>query len=129
MGRVLLASEPAFRAAVEACDAECRKLTGAWAVLDELAADPERSRLTDIGVAQCLTFAVQVGLTALLAAWGHRQEAVTGHSLGEVAAAHAPGILSLAYAARAVSPRSRLQAYMAGQGGRAHTHPGWAQRE
>src|SRR3546814_12433624 len=82
MGRVLLASEPAFRAAVEACDAEFRKLTGAWAVLDELAADPERSRLTDIGVAQCLTFAVQVGLPALLAAWGHRPEPVVGHSLG-----------------------------------------------
>ncbi|MEQ9137702.1 MAG: SDR family NAD(P)-dependent oxidoreductase [Thalassobaculum sp.] len=129
MGRDLLAAEPAFRAAVEACDAAFRDLTDDWRVLELLAADPGRARLSETVVAQCLMFTVQVGLTRLLESWGYRPDAVVGHSLGEVAAAHAASVLGLADAARVVFHRSRLQAEAAGQGAMALVHLPWAEAE
>ncbi|GHD52909.1 hypothetical protein GCM10017083_28870 [Thalassobaculum fulvum] len=129
MGRDLLASEPAFRATVEACDAAFATLTDEWRVLDLLVAEPARARVSETAVAQCLMFAVQVGLTRLLESWGYRPDAVVGHSLGEVAAAQAAGVLGLADAARVVFHRSRLQAEAAGQGAMALVHLPWDEAE
>ena len=64
-------------------------------------------------------FAVEVALAALWRAWGIEPDAVVGHSMGEVAAAHVAGALSLADAARVIALRSRLLARIAGQGGMA----------
>ena len=65
---------------------------------------------------QPLLFALQVGLAALWRAWGLEPDAVVGHSLGEIAAAHVAGALSLDEAARVVGVRSRLLGRLAGQG-------------
>ncbi|MBE2997204.1 acyltransferase domain-containing protein [Nocardiopsis sp. HNM0947] len=58
--------------------------------------------------------------------WGLYPDAVVGHSLGETAAAHTAGILSLTEAARLVSTRSRLLHQVAHRGGmvaaRVHAH-------
>ncbi|MCC8992583.1 MAG: SDR family NAD(P)-dependent oxidoreductase [Candidatus Contendobacter sp.] len=129
MGRDLLAAEPVFRASVEACDAVFRTLTEDWSILDELIADARWSRLADTVVAQSLMFAVQIGLTRLLASWGYAPDAVVGHSLGEVAAACAAGVLSLEDAARVVFHRSRLQTEAAGQGAMAQIDLTWDEAE
>ena len=92
MGIDLLDSEPVFREAVEACDALARPLTG-WSIIDELRARPGRLDRTE--VAQPLLFALQVGLVGLLRSLGVVPTAIVGHSMGEVAAAHAAGALSL----------------------------------
>jgi acyl transferase domain-containing protein/acyl-CoA synthetase (AMP-forming)/AMP-acid ligase II/acyl carrier protein len=107
MGRELLTREPAFRAALERCDAALRPHAG-WSVLDELARDAERSRLHRTDVAQPVLFGLQVALVALWESWGVRPDAVVGHSFGEVAAAHVAGALSLADAARLVAIRGQL---------------------
>lgn len=115
MGRELLATESVFRAKVAECDALLRPLTG-WSLLDELTAGPDNSRLEENEMAQPALFAVQVGLAALLRAWGIAPDAVIGHSVGEVAAAHVAGILSLTDAARVIYHRGRVIQKATGSG-------------
>jgi acyl transferase domain-containing protein len=57
---------------------------------------------------QPLIFAVQVATARWLWSRGLRPEVVIGHSLGEVAAAHVAGALTLTEAARVVAIRSKL---------------------
>ncbi|MGI5478710.1 SDR family NAD(P)-dependent oxidoreductase [Streptomyces lavendofoliae] len=114
MGVSLLEEEPAFRSAVEEVDGLLRPRIG-WSVLEELrSCDGQRLERTEI--AQPLLFAVQVGLVETLARRGVVPAAVTGHSVGEVAAAYAAGALDLESACRVIAVRSQLQALTAGQG-------------
>jgi len=108
MGRTLLKQEAVFREAVERCDGVMRS-HGDWSLLAELtASDAAASRLNEVDVLQPALFAIQVALTALWRSWGIEPHAVVGHSMGEVAAAHVAGALSLEDAARVICNRSRL---------------------
>ncbi|XXX73393.1 SDR family NAD(P)-dependent oxidoreductase [Sorangium sp. So ce134] len=115
MGRKLLAEEPVFRRAMEACDALVRQHAG-FSLLDELSAPEATSRLGETAVAQSTLFAVEVALSALFASWGVRPDAVIGHSVGEVAAAHVAGALDLAEAVRLVCRRGHVMQRATGLG-------------
>ncbi|QIZ37177.1 SDR family NAD(P)-dependent oxidoreductase [Saccharopolyspora sp. ASAGF58] len=106
MGKALCAAFPAFADAFEeACD-ELGAHLGADVRGVLFGADEQ---LLDRTLwAQSGIFAVQVGLLGLLRSWGVRPDAVLGHSVGELAAAHAAGVLSLPDAARLVAARARL---------------------
>jgi myxalamid-type polyketide synthase MxaD len=115
MGRALLATEPVFAEALERCErALAPHVT--WSLLDELSAESGRSQLERIDVVQPVLFAIQVALATLWRAWGVEPDAVVGHSMGEVAAAHVAGALSLEDAARVIATRSRLLRAIAGRG-------------
>ena len=115
MARELLENEPVFRDAFMACDQLLLPMTG-WSVHQELQADQQSSRINETRIAQPAIFSVQVGLAALWKSWGIEPQAIVGHSVGEVAAAHVSGALSLAHAACVVYHRSRLQQQTAGGG-------------
>jgi acyl transferase domain-containing protein len=115
MGRKLLTENALFRAQIEECDRLYSSYAG-WSLLEELSADEAQSRMHRTDVAQPTLFALQVGLTTLWKAWGIEPQAVIGHSVGEIAAAHVAGILSLDDAIKVVYHRSRLQERTAGRG-------------
>ncbi|WP_438004841.1 beta-ketoacyl synthase N-terminal-like domain-containing protein [Sorangium sp. So ce321] len=115
MHRELFAEEPSYRAALEACDALVRRHAG-WSLLDELAAPEATSRLQETEVAQPALLAVQVAMTELWRSLDIRPGAVVGHSVGEVAAAHIAGALSLDEAVRLVVLRGRLMQRTKGRG-------------
>lgn len=121
MGRELFEREPVYRAKLEEIDALLQKAQkqaghGAWSLLDELNKDESASRIMDTEIAQPAIFALQVGLAELWQSWGVTPDAITGHSVGEVAAAHVSGKLSLADAVTVIYHRGRLMQEATGLG-------------
>ncbi|MEZ0362621.1 SDR family NAD(P)-dependent oxidoreductase [Mycobacterium sp. pUA109] len=110
MGRRLQQEEPVFRDALAACDAALTPHLGA------LTAGHDGSGLTGIDRIQPAIFAIQVALAALWRSWGVQPATVIGHSMGEVAAAHVAGALSLDDAARVICARGALLHRMRGAG-------------
>lgn len=115
MGRTLFESEPVFRAAIERCEKAIGRHAD-WSLTDELMADESRSRLSEIHVVQPCLFAIQVALAELWRSWGVVPDAIAGQSMGEVAAAHVAGALSLEDAAKLICRRSLLLNRIKGKG-------------
>ena len=115
MGRQLLAAEPVFRQVVTECDRRLREL-GSFSLLEELGATESASRLGRTDIAQPAILAIQAGLVALWRTWGVTPDAVVGHSVGEIAAAHTVGALTLDQAVEVAFHRGRLMHEAAGRG-------------
>ncbi len=114
MGRQLWADEPVFRDEMERCDALFRSWLGE-SLLARLERDEDALGHTEL--AQPALFALQVSLAALWRSWGVTPGTVVGHSVGEIAAAHAAGILSLEEAVRVAAVRGRAMEPARGKGG------------
>ncbi len=115
MAKEAMAHNATFRAAVEEADAILAPLTG-WSGARKLAEGVTAEELAGTDHAQPLLFLVQYGIVAVLAAEGIRPGLALGHSVGEVAAACAAGILTLPQAAQLVVARSRAQHTRRGYG-------------
>ncbi|MEU8380857.1 SDR family NAD(P)-dependent oxidoreductase [Streptosporangium sp. NPDC048865] len=121
MGRALLEQEPVFAAAIRECELALEPYLDR-SVTDVLAGRVDADR---IDVVQPALFALQVGLARLWEAHGVEPAAVVGHSLGEVAAAHVAGAVTLEEAAGIVGVRSRLYRRLSGTGAMALLGLGW----
>lgn len=114
MGRALL-EDPVFKKSIYEIDETFSGLAG-FSIEDQLAGLLPELSYDDTDIAQPALFAVQVGMTNMLAAMGVRPQAVAGHSVGEVAAAWAAGALDLRSAVEVIYHRSRLQQLTKGHG-------------
>jgi len=108
MARDVYQSDPDFRVALERVDRRFISVAG-WSLLTTLFSNELESEIERTEIAQPLLFAVQVAITEALAKRGLRPSAVTGHSVGEVAAAWCAGILDLDQAVRVIHARSTHQ--------------------
>ncbi|KAJ3611245.1 hypothetical protein NHX12_021261 [Muraenolepis orangiensis] len=111
--RQLLEEEPKFREKVT----EVEKLFQSFeniSILQMIADNNEHDDFTKPDVVQPLLFAVQVGVAGLLKHWGIKADVVLGHSVGEVAAAHYSGLLTLEDAVKVVHHRCSLQSRVTG---------------
>jgi acyl transferase domain-containing protein len=107
MGAQLHAASPVFAAAF---DEACARLEAELGVplAEVVLGSDEGGRADQTLYAQPGLFAMGAGLVALLAACGITPDAVAGHSVGEITAAYAAGVLSLPDACRLVAARARL---------------------
>ncbi|MEU4626873.1 SDR family NAD(P)-dependent oxidoreductase, partial [Actinoplanes sp. NPDC023801] len=110
MGAALAERFPLFAATFHEI---CERFAALGVPLREAIGD---DRIHETGYTQAGLFAFEVALYRLLTSWGVEPDHLLGHSIGEIAAVHAAGVLDLDDAVTLVAARGRLMQALPGGG-------------
>lgn len=115
MGLSLYDREPVFRETIDTIDRLFAQLSGT-SLLAHIQASPEDTKINQTVVVQPAIMAIQIGLARLLMHYGVKAAGFVGHSIGEVAAAHLAGAITLEQAVQVIFHRSQIQDRASGKG-------------
>ncbi len=108
MGAALYANEPVARAVLDRCDAVFREANGSSLLDVMFGRAGTEGQLDRTARSAPALYAIECALAAQWASLGVRPDVVLGHSMGEVAAAHAAGVFSLEDGMRFAMARGSL---------------------
>ncbi len=115
MGRELLAREPGFAASIDRIDVAFARHVD-WSLREVLEGGVGFDWRRRLDVLQPLLVAFEIALAELWASFGVRPDRVIGQSMGEIAAAHVAGCISLEDVARLACQRGRVVDRASGDG-------------
>ncbi len=115
MGQELYRENPIYRSAVKEVDEAFQRVAGFSALAEMLKSESE-SQIQKTEYAQPANLLIQIGLMAVLRSRGIEPAACVGHSVGELSAAYASGVLSLDDVVQVCYHRSQQQAKAKGIG-------------
>ncbi|KAJ5592205.1 hypothetical protein N7537_009109 [Penicillium hordei] len=116
MGMALADQEVEFRESLAAFD-EIFIALGGFSICTEMSScGDDLARMNKTTIVQPAIAAIQIALARMLMSYGLTPDAIVGHSIGEVAAAHIAGALSLEEAVKVIYVRSQIQNKAAGMG-------------
>ena len=106
MGVQLFNAFDVYRDAINLCDQRIRALAN-WSLIELMHKPGGEDLLDDTFFAQPAIFALQVALVKLWESWGVYPDALVGRSVGEVAASHIAGCMTLDQAVELLVSRAR----------------------
>ena len=116
MGKELYESEPVVRSVLDRCD-EVLQADRGISLLDVMfGRNGREEELDDPAWTQPAIYALECALTDLWSSIGIRPSVVTGHSLGEIAAARTAGVFGLEDGLRFAAARGALMGTLSGAG-------------
>ncbi|NP_001239013.1 polyketide synthase 2 [Strongylocentrotus purpuratus] len=116
MARQLMDDDVHFRNIIKRIDKILTKCGAKWSLIHLLTREADREKINQTEIAQPCICAVQIGMAEFYRIRGITPDAIVGHSVGEVAAAHAAGLLALEDAIRLIYTRGRQLRKTSGMG-------------
>ncbi|XP_033108365.1 phthiocerol/phenolphthiocerol synthesis polyketide synthase type I PpsD-like [Anneissia japonica] len=116
MARELMNTHPIFSNVIQKIDDILGKYGAKWSLVQILSAETGKETINDTEISQTCICSVQIGLVDLYKHYGVTPRAIIGHSVGEVAAAYAAGLLTMTAAVRIIFSRGHLLTRTSGSG-------------
>ncbi|XP_071790470.1 uncharacterized protein [Asterias amurensis] len=116
VARELMHTQPVFASKIQSIDDILRKCGTKWSLVAMLTTETSQEQINKTEISQPCLCAVAIGLVDLWRQRGLVPNVVVGHSVGEVAAAYAAGLLSLEQAVKLIYRRGRELQKTSGSG-------------
>ncbi|XP_071966187.1 uncharacterized protein [Antedon mediterranea] len=117
MARELINTQPIFKTVIERIDGYLGTAGGKWSLIEMLTIETDKNKInSDTEISQVCICSIQIGLVELYKHYGVRPSAVIGHSVGEVAAAYAAGLITMKNSVKIIFNRGHILRKTSGSG-------------